>query len=196
MLARLLIAAFALLASAALPGLCMAADFVHTDGTAYVVPSGVKALSNERLAANQASFFIERPGVERAGVCVVSITVLNASANRETWARMKATQKADPAAAASKTIKAPDKLVRIEGVRDLTLTHGGNGVVYWLTLQRADGRQQMAVNNIALIGSRQIYAANCLSEPGLAFTPIELDRISTLVVSVKAQPPPPLPAAP
>ena len=184
------IAVLALAAAIATPAL--AADFVHTDGTAYTVPAGIEAFSDSRIAANQAGFFIERPGVRRAGVCIVGVTLLNGYANRETWEKMKAAQKADPAATAGKLVKPPETIEKIGGVRDLTLTHGGDGVIYWLTLTTASGRTQAMANGIALIGNRQIYAINCTSEPGLTFTPAELDRIFKLAISVKAMPPTPL----
>lgn len=183
MLDRVFIVAAALLATPVL-----AADFVHTDGTAYVVPAGVKAFSDTRLNANQATFFIERAGVPRAGVCILSIGLLPGPASRETWEKVKARQRTDPASAAARVIKAPDQLLRIDGVRDLTLTHGGDGVVYWLTLKTGAGREQMQVNLTALIGTRQLFSANCSSEPGLAFTAAELDRILAVAASVKARP--------
>ncbi|MDO9336773.1 MAG: hypothetical protein Q7T61_10260 [Caulobacter sp.] len=182
MIQRLLLA----VAAATLAAPALAADYVHTDGSAaYVVPAGITLKPDSRLKANQASFDVDRRGVARAGVCVLSINLLPADANLDSWAKMKQTAQADPEAMARKTVRAPDSFVGLGGFRPLTLRGGGDGYVYWVTSRQPDGREQTDLTAIGLIDQRHLYAANCSSEPGLTFAPAEIERIFRLAASVK-----------
>lgn len=176
----LLAAAFA--TALAVPA--VAADYVHTDGTAYVVPAGFTQTPDTRLKPNQARFDVDRKGLPRAGTCILSLNPLPADANLDSWGKMKAAAQADPEATARKAVRSPKAFVSLGGYRPLTLRAGGDGYVFWVTSSEA-GRQQTDLTAIGLIGTRQLYAANCISEPGLSFSAAEIDRILKLVASVK-----------
>lgn len=175
-----------LLTAAVLAGPTLAADHVHSDGSAaYVVPAGVTPMADSRIKPHQARFDVDRPGVPRAGVCLLAINLLPADANLQTWAGRKRTQLADPEGTARASVRAPMSFVRLGDYREMSLRGGGDGYVFWLTSRRADGREQTDLTAVGLIGTRHLYAANCSSEPGLTFTQAEIDRIRSLVASVR-----------
>jgi hypothetical protein len=182
----LALSVLALAAVVVIAGSALAADYLHTDGSAaYIVPAGLIQVPDSRLKPNQARFDIDRPGLAKAGTCVLGVNLLPADANLETWATRKRTQLADPETMAKASVRAPMTFVRLGDYREMSLRGGGDGYVFWVTSRRADGREQTDLTAVGLIGTRHLYAATCSSEPGLNFTPAEIDRIRSLVASVR-----------